>query len=774
MHSMGTEAEVDETIVKNTRPLIEVEVETQYPIFPSKVQFRILKAQDKRDGYMELKCSEENVVNVSMKRIDSSIQVAPAFVSTEAQTICTYPKNAATEYLYDVGKQDELPPEYQQQIIRYANDNLENIGDLLRVNGVINLYANDFDSLLMNSASIDNHETYSRDYEEYMFFLDVELCKGKMISDIYWHQMWTGTIAIAYADFAPNIFYTSHNKDDRVFKAVHGVNPVLIWSIKDCLKPKLILESPREIQRLSFCKFDENVLIGGCRNGQIIDVSPFRSLHLNWKPIYRINVNRKSNRNKPVMITRCASSFCSLKYEEVNPVKGKSSFKERLIYRPVYQCTKTLDDIKPVLQIGTVDGNVSTVTWEGQDFDSGEVVNSEQAKFIYDGRYHDGPINWLQMTTVLNVTLSVGGKIFALWRSDLPQRPILWRRSRHMYTKGDFNIFQPFQIVLLTMNGVLQKWILHTNSKEPLFNQVMSNGFLTTSALHPFALKRNIFGLGDEQGAFRLFSIPESNIKRSENMTSEMRNFLDREIKRKTLFYKWQDEFNKKNEHFLKMRQEAEEKAKHDKEAEVEKSDDKDIEKVIPKGPQPGKYIEWVKEQRQLSEQARIKAMIINKKQLDTKELEKRRKPLQKLDEENERKKRKQKQRLKEGENIFRETVASLFPDVLKEKPIPPPDPYVTSYDSDFKQSTMDDYEILADEASDFISNNPYHYDFSYKTLLVGNRKKFQQDLNYIHKQRHENEKYSKNQSEFTKEEDPDDVDLDEVEGDTETGVYEM
>lgn len=38
----------------------------------------------------------------------------------------------------------------------------------------------------------------------------------------------------------------------------------------DALKPKLILESPREIERISFCKFDENILIGGCKNGQIV------------------------------------------------------------------------------------------------------------------------------------------------------------------------------------------------------------------------------------------------------------------------------------------------------------------------------------------------------------------------------------------------------------------------------------------------------------------------------------------------------------------------
>lgn len=43
----------------------------------------------------------------------------------------------------------------------------------------------------------------------------------------------------------------------------------------DALKPKLILESPREIERISFCKFDENILIGGCKNGQIVRLSLF-------------------------------------------------------------------------------------------------------------------------------------------------------------------------------------------------------------------------------------------------------------------------------------------------------------------------------------------------------------------------------------------------------------------------------------------------------------------------------------------------------------------
>lgn len=46
--------------------------------------------------------------------------------------------------------------------------------------------------------------------------------------------------------------------------------PVLLWSFDDTLYPKLILEAPREITFLSFCPYDEDVLIGGMVTGQLV------------------------------------------------------------------------------------------------------------------------------------------------------------------------------------------------------------------------------------------------------------------------------------------------------------------------------------------------------------------------------------------------------------------------------------------------------------------------------------------------------------------------
>lgn len=49
-----------------------------------------------------------------------------------------------------------------------------------------------------------------------------------------------------------------------------STNPILIWSFDDTLYPKLELASIREITCITFCPYDENVLIGGSVTGQII------------------------------------------------------------------------------------------------------------------------------------------------------------------------------------------------------------------------------------------------------------------------------------------------------------------------------------------------------------------------------------------------------------------------------------------------------------------------------------------------------------------------
>ncbi|VEN44432.1 unnamed protein product [Callosobruchus maculatus] len=865
--SQGSEVEVDEEIVKNSRALIEVEVESEYPIFSAfKPQFQITKAEQMRDGYMELRCYDTTINNVFKKRIDAKVQVAPQFITAEAQTTCTYPSNSTTQYQYEIENTEELFKKCEKNIQVFTEEHYEDLSDVLTVNGALNLYSDDFANLVNNPKFAK--AVAKEEVKEYMSFMDVHMCKGKMIADAVWHPMWTGIVAVAYADAAPSIFYSGHNQDDVVMKAVHGVNPVLMWSCLDALKPRLILETPREVHKLSFCNFDPNILVGGCSNGQVIlwdirnklekveelevltnaqqryraqmhslmgwmknihnisivrptvvsdlrnshkgpvtgitwisphhefsklgnlsaleddeismqfltssedgtvciwdllkkptiqpggfkprklkrlkrkpsaliaEVSPYAPLHLNLKPIYRVNLIKGDKQNRNVGIASSSGKLNIVKYAEVRPEKNKKrSLHERVIYRPVLDPRRD-SEWKPEtkLHCGTMEGDYIYMRWEGKDYESGEVVNSELSKIESYSKCHDGPVNTCKICEKSPVTLTVGGKVIALWREDFPNRPVLWRRYRHnMFTTGEWDIFQPSRFMVEIMNGDVESWSLHNNSKYPTFHLIFSSGYLTTTAIHPRPLKKLICGAGDKQGVFRLFFLPQDTSESEGDKVKDFENFINREVNRKKKFLAWQEEWNKKNESFLKLRQEQErelmeldEQAKKAKEAEL--MEEKAVEVVVRKGPAPGKYIEWVIEQRQLEEEARIKSTIISKKQLDTKELEKRRKPLQKLDEENERKKRKQRMRLREGENIFKETVATLFPDAIKEKPAPPPDPYIIE-DEGLTQakSHFNKYLDIDRDANAFVAANPYKYEFSWRSVLDGCRQRRKQ-----------------------------------------------
>lgn len=76
------------------------------------------------------------------------------------------------------------------------------------------------------------------------------------------------------------------------------------------------------------------------------------------------------------------------------------------------------------------------------DFDSGEVVNLVDGKALSMGRYHDGPVNTVSCSSIEEFTLTVGGKIFALWHKDLPNRPVIWRKNKYLYTTSNWNKFE--------------------------------------------------------------------------------------------------------------------------------------------------------------------------------------------------------------------------------------------------------------------------------------------------------------------------------------------
>ncbi|XP_045467927.1 dynein axonemal intermediate chain 3 [Harmonia axyridis] len=869
--TLGSEVEIDETIPKNSRALLEVEIESKYPILPFKIQFRLRTVEKTRDGYMELITKDETISHIFRKKIDNCTQVTPAFRENEAQTICTYPSNASTQYEYCIDMDENVWKSYGAQILNYLQNNVDDLMNSLYVNRNINLYLDDYQLLATNT--ITKRSLLYLNFIEYMAFNDVQLCKGKMISCADWHHMTTGIVAISYADLSLNIFLKKPSTIDEVAQAIHGSNPVLIWSFVDPLNPRLILETHREITTISFCLFNENIVVGGALNGQIVlwditnriqkveeqeiltnaqskyrsymkslmtwmkdihdvkvvrvtavsdlrhshagavvciqwispfeevsrmgkavqffeetedrslqfmtagedgavmiwdllkkptigtggfrerrlkrlkqrpaglssDVSPFRALHLNLKPVYKINLVHP-NDSRLLSISMLSYQNCQIEYEKNDPLSSPSrqSVSSRQTYqpRPVFPNRPFV----PSFLAGTMEGDFVEAQWEGRDFDLGAVVNSENSMYIQFNKFHDGPIFSISKHVSGKLKLTAGGKIFAIWSDDFRDRPIFWRRAKVYYTHASWYTYFPNRFRLLRSDGVFEIWCITTASKKPSHSNAVSSVELIAANAHPRTLKQSCLGISDALGNFRIFYLLREDASKVKNAILEesIVDFLDREVKRKIRYLAWQKEWSnryakkveapvivkpKTSEERLKEAlesAEAEEEAKKEEKKDkvkIEEGDEKKKDR-----PAPGRYLEWIREKELAKEQERIKKMILKKKSLDTEALEKQRRPLIKLEQENELRRKKQRARIKGSETIFKETVAMLFPAIVKEKPQPPPDPYAGGDPLEDKEKCYAYYSEITKQAFRYLANTKVELDFNWKALLKEGR----------------------------------------------------
>lgn len=107
--SLGSEAEVDCLIEQPKSTKIEIEVQCLQSERKRK-PFSFRLANDTRDGYVELLCDINEMKIKEIDRIDIAIQTTLKLISADQQTEPTFPKNAWTQYHYDV--EDDSFSEY--------------------------------------------------------------------------------------------------------------------------------------------------------------------------------------------------------------------------------------------------------------------------------------------------------------------------------------------------------------------------------------------------------------------------------------------------------------------------------------------------------------------------------------------------------------------------------------------------------------------------------------------------------------------------------------
>ncbi|KAG7202748.1 hypothetical protein KM043_009919 [Ampulex compressa] len=266
---LGSGIEIEDSLVKKRRPLFEIEVASTVDLLASPPNLVDRKADEQRDGYIELLPYRQTFENVPRRLVSRTTQVAPETREGEAQTTPSIPANSWFQYRY----------EYQQiDLAACTEDQTESLKDFLRrytdemceqtlLNATWDIYTNDYQNLVVNEK--DTQTTVPMTYTQHQSYHAGKLTGEKVISDLSWHPLWTGVPVAAYAEHAKAEHLVGPKPHEKVLDAHGGDNRVLVWSFSDCLTPKLVLECPREVTAVATCPLDGNIIIGGCANGQV-------------------------------------------------------------------------------------------------------------------------------------------------------------------------------------------------------------------------------------------------------------------------------------------------------------------------------------------------------------------------------------------------------------------------------------------------------------------------------------------------------------------------
>ena len=887
----GSDFEITKDIPVNTRTLMELEIKAKFPTEYEPEKFHIRDTNCVRDGFIELKPYRQKFNTVMRRRIDCASQITPMLINRFAQTELRYPKNVWTQSIADslghvadfIGGGDVIAldededdeessseeeaenvpldpvglasyraalrrmqrPSYIRLINSYVKSQESEFESIIKLNTVMDMYNNDYINL-GTQKHLDTLGTMA--FEEYVCFADVR-AKDKFVSCAVFHPMWSGIVAISYADAHPAVMQIpSITRQDPIQRAVYGLNPVLIWSHIDSLIPKLYLESPREVKVLSFCPFNENILVGGLISGQIVvwdltnkleNVEKIELLsekrekfriamnsHMGWmKPVQDKTVVSATvcsglqnchfhtvtaikwlspnfmvtptGQMLPVEDNKLSLQFFSTGVEgkilvwslsldnigfveskkvkkskriprrpsalstDISPLKvldrilqptykiklgsaefswtysiqsfGMSPPSVQYTYTPrntgtgrkYFSCEilkQTEDDMNTFFYFGSQHGTVTRASWEGYDFNTGEAVNSVFADIHYIGSIHDGTVVATHKNPLIDsITLTVGGKIFAIWSDKLLGRPLVWKKRPYCLTDGAWSQYKPSIVFITNDEGGLEIWDLLLRSDKPISVQTLSGTMLTGVSLHTLPLTKNIIGVSDINGSFRMFLNPPIFMLGSPSYTARMEAMIARELKLMQSFTAWQDNIIKKNPHvilelkrkeglLLAEKEEARrrEKDEHEKLLEDE-LEAKRLEKLKIIGP---------KEKWQRIIQKLIERTIAVKKRINRPLLIEHEKPLRELETQRLEKERRMLEIMKSQESIFNDTVAILFPEAI-EKPFTEKKSIFAENKETLKRDYLEDYEHLKITSAKMVRKNPYKREFRWESTLA-------------------------------------------------------
>ncbi|XP_011700418.1 PREDICTED: WD repeat-containing protein 63-like [Wasmannia auropunctata] len=378
-------------------------------------------------------------------------------------------------------------------------------------------------------------------------------------------------------------------------------------------------------------------------------------------------------------------------------------------------CTKRL-------WIGTAQGHFACCTWEGQVFDV-ETSGLEECKLVNCSSAHDGPVAAILRSPHLSdVLLTMGGRVFAIWKDDYLDHPLFRRKSSCVYTACCWGN-RPGTFLMGTSSGDLEVWDIKRRANEPVFTQTISRKPITLLSLQELCKHgRKLIGAGDCNSTFRIFEEPTEFEDDTLERMDWFEEYIWREVRRKKMFSSWQKDIFENDTTAIARRQArideenrlklemARQKLQREHEERLRLEAEKEVRKM-PKS----KDTVW-----KLRQQERMKKALLEKKKFLPRELEEKRLPLVRLTEERNLKMVKAKNEAALQDEHFDNFVSLKFPehyDIIEKDEISK-ERRETEKDEESIDVYLQEFYKVRDEARKIIAEKPYVPKFDWNTFM--------------------------------------------------------
>uniref|UniRef100_A0A8C8GX38 WD repeat domain 63 n=1 Tax=Oncorhynchus tshawytscha TaxID=74940 RepID=A0A8C8GX38_ONCTS len=568
--SLGSEQEIEEESVTDSRPRLKYRISRVRREFGAPIFFSDRNAMETKDGFIE--CTPYQDKNFSLKQMErhTGVQTIPNLKSSSTQTQWTYPRSMCTQYEPREFSEEKKENCLQSEKLKnFVNSVASRFEMAIQQNEIMDVFFDDWKALSEEDSGYgrkaDPH------LKEYQSFTDLHFSKEKTISNINWHPTINGVIAVAVTERL--------SFEDRIngsTKLLLNPSLILFWSFSDPINPQLLLECPDDVFSFEFCPSDPNIIVGGCMNGQVVlwdisthveqlqgtrtsggkniaantnalrenetpvvrycAVSGIENGHkapitdIQWLPgtfeVSRMGVPMENKNGICVQIVTCAPDCCVMFWDIRAPRvlqtmadQRKQKVEEKPLENPhgVPNTFKHLDlTWKPLIRLQLVlsttfcpqDGELVYTDWKlEKDNDSGRLFSAKPShRFII----HDGQVNTVRRSPFFkDIILTVGGWTFAIWKEGVTNGPIIQSScSQKKCTVGYWSQSRPAVLFIGKEDGNIDVWDLLEKTHEPSQTQNITATQITCIKPWIVSSKQHLLAVSDHLGTLMYSILP--------------------------------------------------------------------------------------------------------------------------------------------------------------------------------------------------------------------------------------------------------------------------